>query len=573
MLLSDASVQLDSGTPVCELRLRAESKEGGWLAVALRPYNPEGISFVHEVELSSERLAWNVDGERAVTFSAPAARHYVSDYRGGDVAIHLQDRDEGTARSCEVGMATAAALFRIDPERERDLVVRIPLEPIARVERDPDNWREALDGSCRLQVPDDKVQFLYAAALRTLILHSPGDVYPGPYTYKRFWFRDAAFIIHALLCAGLSDRAERALDRFPAKQTAAGYFHSQEGEWDANGETLWIMQRYCELTKRAPKRAWKRAILRGARWIGRKRLSGQPQSPHAGLLPAGFSAEHLGPSDYYYWDSYWGVAGLRAAAALCESLGEGVASQEFLDEAEAFLGDIDRSLAGVATRLSRPAIPASPYRRLDAGAIGSLVVGYPLQLCSADDPRLLDTAAFLLDNCFVAGGFFQDMIHAGINPYLTLHIAQVLLRVGDSRYLELLDTVAELASPTGQWPEAIHPRTGGGCMGDGQHVWAAAEWILMLRHMFLREEAGALVLCQGIPSRWLVAGAKLRFGPAPTAFGLLTVDVLPLEKHIEVSWEARWHHEPPRIEVRFPGLDPVPVSEGVASVEVPRGHS
>ena len=36
----------------------------------------------------------------------------------------------------------------------------------------------------------------------------------------------------------------------------------------------------------------------------------------AGLLPAGFSAEHLGPNDYYYWDDFWGLAGLIAAARL-----------------------------------------------------------------------------------------------------------------------------------------------------------------------------------------------------------------------------------------------------------------
>src|SRR5690606_10365103 len=111
------------------------------------------------------------------------------------------------------------------------------------------------------------------------------------------WFRDAAFIIHGLLCAGLTQRAERALDRFPMRQDRDGYFHSQKGEWDSNGEALWILQRYCAMTGRPPKPEWQQAILRGAQWIGRKRLSGEGDLPHAGLLPAGFSAEHLGPND------------------------------------------------------------------------------------------------------------------------------------------------------------------------------------------------------------------------------------------------------------------------------------
>ena len=182
-------------------------------------------------------------------------------------------------------------------------------------------------------------------------------------------------------------------------------------------------------------------------------------------MPAGFSAEHLGPNDYYYWDDFWGVVGLRAAATLAKSMGDEAASREFLDEAEAFQTDIDRNLTRSAERLARPAMPAAPTRRLDAGAIGSLVVGYPLQLCQEDDPRLLDTAAFLLDKCSVHGGFFQDMIHAGINPYLTLHLAQVLLRADDSpappangrrRSTHIPAAAAwATASTSGPWPNGL----------------------------------------------------------------------------------------------------------------------
>ena len=91
-------------------------------------------------------------------------------------------------------------------------------------------------------MPDSGFVYLYETAVRSLLLHSPGEVYPGPYTYKRFWFRDAAFILHALLCVGLADRVKRALDRFPDRQTRSGFFLSQDGEWDSNGESLWIMR-------------------------------------------------------------------------------------------------------------------------------------------------------------------------------------------------------------------------------------------------------------------------------------------------------------------------------------------
>jgi hypothetical protein len=573
-LFNRAWVDVKSESPICINQLEAHSDTAGWLVLALRPYNPEGISFIHEAVLSPARTTWTVDNGQTVEFNAPADRHHVSDYRAGDVYIHLQDLDDQHRGECDVGMVTAAAMFRLEPGTPRTVVTRTRLTEKKHLSSAPIiHWPDALAGHCQLDIPDNLVQFLYDTALRTLVLHSPGDVYPGPYTYKRFWFRDAAFIIHGLLCAGLTQRAERALQRFPARQGLRGYFHSQEGEWDANGEALWILHRYCQLTGQAPRPDWQRMIERGARWIVRKRLAEDLDKPHAGLLPAGFSAEHLGPNDYYYWDDFWSITGLHSASALSGLLGEQELCDEFQREAESFQRAVDRCLAADAERLKRKAMPASPYRRMDAGAIGSLATGYPLQLSQPDDSRLLGTVEFLLDQCFVDNGFFQDMIHSGINPYLTLHVAQVLLRAEDPRYLDLMDAVAGLASPTGQWPEAIHPRTGGGCMGDGQHVWAAAEWVLMIRNCFVREENDTLILCAGVPLRWLEGGREIRFGPAPTTFGTLTVTLIcnTTVDRVTVGWqEAAWHTEAPAIKVRLPGFQPVTAKPGSVSAELIR---
>ena len=571
-LSTTASLGVEQGAPVCRMCLDARSLTGGWLVLALRPYNPEGVSFVHRVELSRHRDAWTVDEQDNVQFDHPADRHHVSDYRAGDVAIHLQDLDDETEGVCDVGLMTAAALFRIEPGERRQVVVRVSLDRAEQATRLDTDWTAALDGCCTLTVPDARVKFLFDAALRTLILHAPLDVYPGPFTYKRFWFRDAAFIVNAMLAVGLHDRAERVLDQFPARQRKDGYFHSQDGEWDSNGAVLWIMGRFHALTGRATKPAWRQAILDGGSWIANKRHDDTIQAAHAGLLPAGFSAEHLGPNDFYYWDDFLGIAGLRAAAVLATGWGDLDAAQWLEDRADAFAVAVERSLDRTAERLGRPAMAASPYRRLDAGAIGSLVVGYPLQLCPPDDPRLLGTIDFLLDNCLVRGGFFQDMIHSGINSYLTLHMAQVLLRHGDPRYLALVDAVAASATSTGQWPEAIHPQTGGGCMGDGQHVWAAAEWIMMIRHCFVREEGDRLILCQGIPGRWLEGGTAIEFGSAPTNFGEVSIrlSIRSDTGAVLVSWEADWRDGAPSIEVRLPGHRSAQVCPGTSSVELVR---
>lgn len=562
-------------TAVCHQHWVADADTRGWLVVALRPYNAEGVKFIHDVALDTTGRTWTIDGVTAVHFGVPVERHQLSTYRMGDVRTRLRHEPDLRTVTCDVGMATAAALFQLEPNRPRHIQLQVPMsseEPDTELASRPIrmSWEAALAGHCRLRVPDDRFQFLYDAALRTLVLHSPEDVFPGPYTYKRFWFRDAALILHGMLAAGMTHRVERALDRFPMRQMRDGYFRSQEGEWDANGEALWIMHRYCELTGREPPEAWRDSILRGAEWIMKKRLPDDGQSPHSGLLPSGFSAEHLGPNDYYYWDDFWGVAGLRSAAAMAVTWGDDRHAERFRSAAQQFSQAIDRSIESLRDQRTYPGVPASPYRRMDTGAIGSLACGYPLQLWEAQDPRLLDTANFLVKQCFFQGGFFQDMIHSGINAYLTLHVAQVLLRAGDMRALDAIRTVADLASPTGQWPEAIHPRTRGGCMGDGQHVWAAAEWVLMMRHCFVREEANTLVLCSGIPAHWLAPGERLSLGPTPTPFGDVTVEVEPQDDEIVVHWHGRWRGDWPAIEVRFPGRAPAKAAAGDASLVIRR---
>ncbi|MBI3317045.1 MAG: hypothetical protein HYZ85_03455, partial [Candidatus Omnitrophica bacterium] len=465
--------------PFLRIQLKGSADRKAWLAVSLRPYNPEGVSFVHQIDILKNQPGWCVDNQKNIYFNTPWDAHRFSQYHYGDVYRKLPEPNSLDTVKCPVGMASAAALFEIQPEKSREITVDVPLKekeaPLSTGTSEAAfRWKENLRPVSALEIPEAHFKFLYDAAIRTLILHSPREIYPGPFTYKHFWFRDAAIISYAMLCAGMISRVEKVIEAFLGRQTLTGYFHSQDGEWDSNGQVLWLLRKFCQLTGKKPKEEWKGAILNAARWIQKKRLSSDLKEIHAGLFPAGFSAEHLGPNDYYYWDDFWGVEGLQSAAWLFNQYEEKNLAEEFEKDAKDFLLCVERSLEKVSYSLGHPTMPASPYRRLDAGAIGSVVAGYPLRLWPEKDSRLLATVHYLMKECFVDGVFFHDISHSGINAYLTLHIAQVLLRAGESGFLEILNNLASLATPTGQWPEAIHHGTRGGCMGDGQHVWAAA---------------------------------------------------------------------------------------------------
>ena len=562
--------------PFCQVKIIGSAGVKARLVVSLRPYNPEGVSFINNITLLEDSLGWQVNQENFVYFDKPPDQYVFSDYLRGDVYSRLSSKENEKEISCKVGMASAAALYILEAGLSQEITISVPLTK-NKIEKESYPgyketaqlaWKKSLQGAVQLQIPDEHFQFLYEAAIHTMVLHSPKEVYPGPYIYRRFWFRDAAFILYALLSVGLKERVRRSLDCFPSRQTAQGYFLSQEGEWDSNGEALWIMRQYCEMTGNVPPKEWREPINKAGKWIFKKRLSGNLQSPHAGLLPSGFSAEHLGLNDFYYWDDFWAVAGLKAASFLSTAYKDNDEAFLFETESHALLESINQSLKKVGVRLKRLAIPASPYRRLDSGAIGSLAASYPLRVFEQNDSRILDTADFLMKNCLVHGGFFHDMTHSGINPYLTLHLAQVLLRASDPRYFNLMTAVAKLASPTGQWPESVHPRTGGGCMGDGQHVWAAAEWVLMIRNCFVREEGNRLILCSGIPRVWLEKKQTIAFGPAPTSFGDIQISIKPRGQNILVEWRGQWFAKEPPIDIQLPGFKNVRISPATNSLEL-----
>jgi len=554
-----ASMILSKGVPTVLIEAEAESAIGdGWLVAAVRPYNPEGVQFIDEIHWDKPAVGLVINQKTTVHFDQSPDGLRMAHYAEGDTYFDLEGTEEKTKISCDAGMATAAALFRLDGSHRRPLRVTIPLtEEIDQrdIKLPPHlgaTWAERVAGTASLKVPDEKIQFLYDAAVRTLLLLSADELVPGPNTYRRFWFRDACLMLNPMLALGLVDRAKRILDRFPHRQNHSGYFSSQEGEWDSNGQVLWIAARFAAVTNTRLSKEMEQSLEKGMRWLAKKRLSADSKLGPPGLLPAGFSAEHLGPNDFYYWDDFWAVGGLRDMACYWRKHGENQLADEAEKLGREYTASLEKSISSIPSKRAKGAIPAAPSRRMDAGAVGSMVADYPLQLYPPGEKRLMATTGYLMERCFYRGGFLQEMIHSGINAYLTLDLAQTLLRAGDPRYADLIRAVADLASPTGQWPEAIHPNTLGGCMGDGQHGWAAGEWIMMIRNCFVRKEEATrtLVIGSGIFPEWITPAGELTFGPTYTTWGVVTVSI----RSHEINVHADWSGDAPRMRIAVPGF-------------------
>lgn len=552
----------------CKINVTARLEEEGYLVTSLRPFNPEGISFIHEVKKIPS--GWEINGKDNVFFPKEPCKQIFSDYSGGDVATGVLRMARAEKTKCEVGLCTAAALFELKPGREEEIELTVPLNEDNKKRRSTHRvkWSDAVSCVPMLNVPDAKMKYLFDASVRTLILMSPEEILAGPYTYKEFWFRDAVFAANTMLALNMHEKVKNVIDGFLKYQLPSGYFKSQDGEWDSNGQVLWIMKRFCELSGEKPDKSWEKPIISAINWIKRKRTSVKKGGKYSGLFPAGFSAEHFGPNDYYYWDDFWGVAGLCAGEYLLKEFGREDLAGKSLKEKDSFLKCIDNSIGTAQKEQDISGIPSSPSRRMDSSAVGALVSSYPLKIYTPRDKNILDTARYLMDNDFLNGLLFHEIAHSGLNIYLSFAVAQVLLRSGEEGYLDIIEAASRAASETGQWPEAIHPWTGGGCMGDGQHLWASSEWIMIVRNCFVREEDNRLILCSGIPEKWLRAGEDISFGPAATSFGDVNIKMICSANELRLDIESNWRSEAPAIEVKMPGYEEVVLDPGVNSAKL-----
>lgn len=579
---------------------RGEAVRGARFALSVRPYNPEGPAVVHRVEASPD--GFSVDGKPAVVLGERPARTSLSTFWEGD-ALFASEHDDRVVVWCEAGLASGAAFYEvslddgeravfecasfIDPAEATSAAasqVRAALRagdgeagPSREVRR---RWRDKREEASRIELCDQELQRVFEQAHTTLlVLDDTDSIKPGPFTYHQHWFRDSAYLVTALGRLGHRVAARQKLSDYPERQDKDGFFRSQDGEWDSNGQAIWTLVEHYRLfdDRKLLEESWD-AIEKGARWIVDKRKSGERPPGHAGLLPSGISAEHLGPHDYYLWDDFWGVAGLRTASLAAKALGKQLTAKDLLNEADLFLGEIEVALDFSRRRLGRRAMPAAPSRRFDAGMIGNVVSVYPLELFAADDERVVDTLAVLEERFFVDDAFLQAMVHSGYNIYLTLQCAQIYLRAGRSDDAwRLVRRVQSLATSCGNWPEAVHPRTLGGCMGDGCHGWAAAELCLFVRNALLVEDGDRLVVTPAFPHEWR-AGLSAR--QVPTWFGEVSFAVEGNGEELSLLLDPSFRGDGPREVVwRLPADigravvedERVDVADGQRQLVLPRG--
>ncbi len=548
-------------------------KKSGVLCVAIRPFNPEGVAPVLSIEFRTPRIA-HVNKSAGVAFAETPDRIHCSSLEGGDIAHALRgngmdfmEKKFSASSHCPHGLAHATAFFFFDlaPGEEKRVHYSSALadEKLLQRHGTKQTWRVAFDkrksdqqakwekeisGGGAYEFADTELQHLFdASRLALLELNDEQFISPGPFLYHHFWYRDAALMVRALDILGFHRRAKEVIDAFPKRQMPDGFFRGPDGEWDSNGAVIWSVHQHFILTKQHLwLKNWYPQLRRAAHWIIRKR-----KQSRNGLMPASLSAEHLGTVDQYYWDSFWSLAGLQSIAEIAEVLKIAADAGLFRQEASSLKTDILESLKRVSNRLGRDLIPATERRGFDESAIGSISSLYPLELFDGQDAAPKNTLQELTERFVDEKGFLHPIVHSGYNPYLTLQIAHSFLLLGEvQKAWEVAGTIFRQAHPPYSFPEAIHPRSGGGTMGDGHHGWAAAEVILFLRSCLVREEGNVISLFKGNAGRLVQRGKAVRLRNVPTRFGSLSCALtFTGESSATLDFEGNFNGDTPPAEI------------------------
>jgi F5/8 type C domain len=383
------------------------------------------------------------------------------------------------------------------------------------------------------------------AAAHILINRDGPAIQPGPRRYTRSWIRDCVIMGAALAKAGLTHGLRDFLVWYVQFQREDGSIPcviDRDGvddlvEHDSHGQFLWGIREVFRaegdleflISMSAP-------IQRAADFLcqlRRQRMTDFYRQPAQlacfGLLPESASHEgYLAHPVHSYWDDFWGIRGLGAAAEMAALLGRKDAATRWQSQANDFLKAIQSSLNCVIATRKIDYIPGSvEWADFDptatANAIGML--DFADDLPTGPLENMLET---------YLTGFRQrregKISWSNYSAY-EIRIIGAFVRLGRREEAhELLDFFLSDRRPLSwnQWPEiSWRDPQAPGHLGDVPHTWIAAEYLLALASMVAseRDSSASMVLASGLSWTWISQQKPFKVNGLPSRYGKLDFSI------------------------------------------------
>ena len=410
----------------------------------------------------------------------------------------------------------------------------------------------------RIRVPDSGMQALLDSSIRNIYqAREIKDGLPafqvGPTVYRGLWVVDGSFIMEAMAFLGRVEEARAGIRYLLNFQRNDGAFMLIDGHWKETGIVLWAVARHARLTN---DKAWLRSVWprleKGMDFIRsmRRTASEDKNALNAGLIPNGFSDGGLGGKYPEYTNVYWTLAGMRAAVAAAQWLGNKSQAEDWQKEYDDFYATFRRA-AERDMKTDGHGNRYAPIRMRDDQNVAPqkaqwafLHAVFPGKVFAPDDPLVQGNMAMLQaaerEGLVYGTGWLSD----GIWNYFGSFYAHAWLWLGrGQKAAQIAYDYANHASPLFVWREEQMPvGQGEKITGDMPHNWASAEFIRLVRHLLVLERGDELHLFEGLPKSWMRPGAVVRLQEVLTEYG-------PISLELKVSADgasARLHLEPPR---------------------------
>ncbi|HUW59707.1 MAG TPA: hypothetical protein VMZ06_01775 [Candidatus Bathyarchaeia archaeon] len=456
----------------------------------------------------------------------------------------------------------------------------IPWEPVEGVkftgddrgvwlERTVAYWRSVMADAALISVPCEKATQAYKAAhICQLIASDHGELHGGEGFYDEFYIRDGAYQVMELEEAGLWEPARNAIEVYTKHQRDDGRFESQKNQFDANGQALWALWQYYQITG---DRAWLDRVYpqmqKACEWIAQARKTNPPDGPFAGLLPnAPADGESLWDGKHHAVGyDFWNLRGVLCTADAAKTLGKPDEADRWMKEA----ADYRQAIDAAWQRVGLPHFP--PSWEKDGTHWGDTETLWPTPIFAMDDARV----GALIDEVRTRhlGGFVEGTIRwtsgkgePAIHPYMSAYTTMASLARGeDEKVVEEFYWYLLHSTATHAFPEGIFYKRRFAWSNTIPHVTGASNYALLFRHMLIHEQGDELHLLSAVPDWWLDEGNAIKVEKAPTHFGVIGFEVQGTPGGVRLKFEPSWREAPKKVVLHLPKSRPL---ENPGAVEV-----
>jgi len=385
-------------------------------------------------------------------------------------------------------------------------------------------WEDLLRSATRIDVPEAKPdETLKASLIYQLIGNDDGIPKAGEGFYDGLFLRDGAYQLLAYEMLGRTEEARRGIEAFRAYQTADGQFVSQAGEFDGNGQGPWALWMHYAFTR---DRDWLAQVYpqmqRAAQWAEQQRTRHR-EGDIDGLLPRSpADGENLW-TDLHQIVGYdvWNLRAVQCAAWAAEALGRDGDAAEYQRMFSDYRGAIMAAVRDTGTGRFPPAW------QVGGTSWGNLELLHPTLLFPPGDPYVART---MDHQRYGRLGFLEDTIRWSpwlgpiIHPYMSTFVTQNdLIRGKRDRVVRDLYGYLLHTSSSHAFGEVVDADKKLAWNDTIPHLWATAQYIILLRNLLALEVGDELRLLPGVPPAWLLPGKQIRMEDAPTQFGPMSM--------------------------------------------------